>query len=106
MASGRLGTADLAATTNTSLYTVPATTFTVATVSICNRGSTSVTIRLAVSTSTSPTGDEWYEYDTVVPAKGVFERSGLVLDAAKKIIVYSSAASVTAIAHGIETPTA
>lgn len=105
MASGRLGTADLAATTNTTLYTVPANTFSVLTVSICNRGTTSVTIRIAVAVTSTPGNDEWYEYDTVVPAKGVFERTGLVVDATKKVIVYSSGASVTAIAHGIETST-
>lgn len=105
MASGRLGTADLTATTNTTLYTVPANTFSVITVAFCNRGTTSATVRLAVALTTTPGNDEWYEYDTVIPAKGVVERTGLVVDATKKVIVYSSAASVTAIAHGIETST-
>ena len=44
MASGRLGKADLVASTDTVVYTVPADTFTVATVSICNRGNQVVTI--------------------------------------------------------------
>ena len=37
MATGRLGIQDLAATTYTDLYTVPADTFTVASISLCNR---------------------------------------------------------------------
>jgi hypothetical protein len=106
MATGRLGTADISATTNTTLYTCPADTFAVATVSICNRGTTSATIRLALSASATPSAAEYLEYDTELVAKGVLERTGIVLDAGKNLVVYSNSASVTAIAMGIETATA
>jgi len=53
MATGRLGAADLSAATNTTLYTVPATTFTVATVSLCNRSSSAVTVE-SLSAQTRP----------------------------------------------------
>ena len=46
MATGRLGTADLAAATNTTVYTCPADTFAVVTLSMCNRGATAATIQV------------------------------------------------------------
>lgn len=106
MATGRLGVADLTAAANTSVYTVPSSTFAVVTCSVVNRGTTAATIRMAIATSGTPANTEWIEFDTSLAAKGVLERTGLVMDAGKILVVYSSAVNVNVVVYGIETATA
>lgn len=105
MATGKLGALDLSATSNTTVYTCPADTFTVATVSVCNRNATAVAARIAIADTDTPTSAEWIEYDAQIVGKGVLERTGTVLSAGQRIVVYSDTASVSVVVYGIETST-
>jgi hypothetical protein len=105
MATGRLGVQALPATTNTTVYTVPTGYYSVFNVSITNRNTTSVTVRLALATGASPNDQDWLEFDTVIAPKGVFERTGLVAQAGINVVVWSSATTVGATVYGIETST-
>lgn len=106
MATGRLGTADLSSATNTVVYTCPSDKFTVASISVCNRGTQPTTIRLAVADLSTPTNGEYIEYDTELLPKNVLERTGIMLSADQKLVIRSSQATVSAVAFGIETSVA
>jgi hypothetical protein len=94
MASGILGQTNLtSATTWTSVYTVPTGKVATLNLAILNYGSVSAMMRVAIATSTSPTAAEYIEYNMILAPYDVFERGGLVLQAAKQIVVYAVHAS-------------
>jgi hypothetical protein len=103
MATGLLGQNALAAATYTVVYTVPADTFTVFSVNVLNRGTTTATVRIALAAATTPTSAEFIEYDVQVGASGVLERTGLMMNAGKRLVVYANNANVSVSAFGIET---
>ena len=102
MTIGRLAASDLAATTNTSVYTVTAGKTGSFSVNVCNRNAASVKVRIALAASATPTAGEWIEYDATIAANGVLERTGLVLDATKIVVAYSDTANVSVTAYGYE----
>lgn len=101
MASGTLGQASLAATTNTTVYTVGATP-SVFNVSMTNSSGIPVAVNLAIATSATPSAAEYLEYQTVIPGNGVLERGGLVATSGKLVVAYATNAGVSVNVYGYE----
>ena len=103
MASGILGQAALSATTNTTVYTVPASTLSIVNINVVNRSSTTAaSVRVALAATATPQTSEWIEYDASVPANGVLERTGVAINAGEKVVVYASTANCSANVYGLE----
>ena len=103
MASGILGQSALGASSNTTVYTVPASTHAVVNVSILNRsGSAASTVRLAISATGSPGNAEWIEYGVSVPKSAVLERTAISLNAGKNIVAWASGSDCSVSVYGIE----
>lgn len=102
MKSGILGEADLLANTPTKLHTVSVGTVATLTVSFCNRGASTAKVTLRVPKAV---GDQttFYEYEfPLPPGAPPLERSGIVAEAGRNVVVQSDKALVTAIVHGFE----
>jgi len=109
MPTGRLGTANITTTSDTTVYTVPATTFSVISVNVVNRSSSATAnVKIAVATSATPTVAEYIEYDSVLVANGVLERTGIVMKTGELLVVSTPTATPTLsiVVYGIETSTA
>ena len=106
MATGRVATAQLAATTLTQLYQVPTGYYGIYNVSFTNTSASAVTIRLAISSTATPAASEYFEYGTTIIPNGVFERTGLAIQAGYYIFAYgSTGTAINVNVYGIETST-
>ena len=103
MASGILGQAAPSASTDTTVYTVPASTLAVVNINVLNRsGANPVDVRIALATGGTPSNSEYIEYDVTVPSKGVVERTGVALNDGKKVVVYCSTGDTSVSVYGLE----
>lgn len=102
MPSGVLGQAALAAATNTTVYTVPTGMVASFNVNVLNRGANAATVRMAIASTATPTDAEWIEFDASVPANGVLERTGIVAQAAERVVVQASTANISVNVYGYE----
>lgn len=102
MPTGRLGTADLAAASLTTVYTVPAATVGSCTISMCNRTSIGIVARLALSATSTPLLSEYIEFDAIIEPNGVLERTGIALNAGMRIVGYAGVVGVSINVYGYE----
>jgi glucose-6-phosphate dehydrogenase assembly protein OpcA len=100
-----LGTSNPAATTATTLYTVPAATSTiVSTINICNLAASNGTFRLAIRPAGATLANNHYlAYDTLIPSNdSVALTMGITLAATDVVTVYANSASISFLAFGTE----
>ena len=102
MASGVYGKVDVSsASTWTEVVAASAGTK-VATLNIVNRQAAATTVWVALRDAAgNVTNADCIEYDVSLPANGVLERTGIVLDSSNGLHVYASAA-VSAVVYGID----
>jgi hypothetical protein len=101
-----LGQFALSATTDTDIYTVPASTSTViSSISICNRGGAGTTYRVAHSVGGAAADNKHYvAYDAAIGANETKVLSlGICMAATDKLRAYTAGASVTVNVWGEET---
>lgn len=99
-----LGQSKPSAATNTTLYTVPASTAAVvSTLAICNDSASATAYRVAVAAAATPTSSEYLVYGASVPANDtVFLTLGVTAQAAKLLVVYAASANLVFSAFGSE----
>ena len=102
MATGKLGNADLAATTLTTVYTVPALKVATLNAGFVNRTGGAINVRMAIASTGTPSLAEYVEYDASIPANGVLERSGIVCGAGELVVCYASAVGISVRIFGFE----
>ena len=93
-----LGQSNPAATTNTTLYTVPAATQAVcSTLVVCNQAATSAFFRVAIRPAGAAIAAQHYiAYDTVVPANDVISLTiGVTLGATDVVTIQASTTTLS-----------
>ncbi len=100
-----LGQSNPAASTDTTLYTVPATTSTVvSTINVCNQAGSSATFRIAIRPAGATLAAQHYiAYDTTVPANdSVALTLGITLATTDVITIRANTSTVSFSAFGSE----
>lgn len=100
-----LGQVATAATTATTLYTVPASTSAIcSTLVVCNQSATPATFRVAVRVAAlALTGKQYTHYDVPLSANNTYMATiGLTLAASDVVTVYASTANLSFSLFGSE----
>jgi glucose-6-phosphate dehydrogenase assembly protein OpcA len=100
-----LGNLNPAATTATTLYTVPSATSTiVSTINVCNQSAASASFRIAIRPAGATLAASHYvSYDTAIPGNdSIALTMGITLATTDVITVYSSTATMSFMAFGTE----
>jgi hypothetical protein len=98
LARGNISSAD----TNTTIYTVPAGKTVTFTVSVCNRNTVTINASIALSTSDTPSNEDYIEYNAEIAKYEVLERSAIIAGENTKLVVRSNTANTSVVIWGFE----
>ena len=93
MASGILAAVEMPANVDTLIYTEPSGMAQKVTVNICNKNKSDITIRLFAK-------GICLEYDTIIRANGVLEKTDIALAGEQSLVGYSSSTNVDFVVWG------
>jgi hypothetical protein len=102
MASGILGQSKPTASTNTTVYTVPASKLSSFSVNMTNFSATSANVTLAVSATATPTNSEYILHSSIIPPFSTLEKTGLVAQAGKNVVINTTGNSIAVTVCGYE----
>lgn len=103
MATGTLGQASLAANTDTTVYTVPGATTATVNITVTNTNTaTPALVELAVAATGTPAASEYLIKSIVLEPSASFEKTGVVISTAKRVVARSTAANVSVNIYGYE----
>lgn len=101
MASGIDAQVLLNANVNTTVFTTPATLKTY-NIRIVNTTNSSITVGLAISTTTTPALNEWIvPTGRIIPAYGMIEETGIPISTVKNIVAIANSTGVNVAVWGI-----
>ena len=102
MASGILGQAAVSDGSVENVYTVPATMVTACSINIVNVGNIAANVYVAFSDDANENQPEYFEYASPLMPSEVLERTGIVIQAGKNVLVRSEGGTLNVTVYGYE----
>jgi hypothetical protein len=98
MQGGRLAEPQILANTDlTTVFTVPLDFAAMVTGALLNRSTNAVAVKIATSDSETPDPAEYIEWNTVIKPRGILERTQILLQPGRRLMVQSDTADVLAV---------
>ena len=104
MADGFITQTQVTQYTNTVIHTVTAGRYAEFSVALFNTTTQPINASIAIGANTNPANVNYINQGVTIPGKGVWERTGLIANASKKIVINTTANGVNASVYGVETP--
>ncbi len=104
MSNGVLGKSMSSAGSDVIVYTAPgAVEFSTVSINLCNLGPADAGVRIAITTSPTPSPQDYIEYGSIIPGNGgILERTCMVISPNENVIVFADSADISIRVFGLE----